>query len=781
MHLQLAAAKNIRTLLSRTATLFGSTAPVPSWVAVRGKRMKVGQVAVLDFSKVESVILIPCVEGALIIYPQALQVGCIFVSYDELKLRFRPVLRSLDGRKGKFLNVLSPPSEFFEWLLQTIRLRLQNQMVRNLLIKDGAKVRAFTGVSTRQQRWEQLIVQVLTKAKDKYYNSGRSLVSDVEYDYLEAMLAARNPKSPILTQVGTAPTERMVELPAHMGSLAKVKNGDESVKGWVRSRAKPSDPVVVSDKLDGASALLVYKSGKLVAAYSRGDHTKGQVITQHMRAIHSVPSTIKASGEVMVRGEVIMKQSVYNKKYKDKYANPRNMMSGQINRKTPNTEVLRDSSFIAHSLVAPIKPHAESLSVLKKLGFEVVRHRVLKASQLADAQLNRLLIGQRKSAECEMDGLVLTINNDRALKEEVRDGNPQFSVAFKDNSNTFIGTVGHVEYRASRLGYYKPRGYLDPPVKHGGVTNTKFTCHNARYVFEEGIGPGAKVEMVRSGDVIPYVVRVVKAVKPQMPPKGTWVWNETGVDIMLKNKDSKDVIVRGNAHFFSGIGVDDVGIGIVQQLYSEGYTSVPDILNMSLAQFGELEGFQQRKAQKTYKNIHTKLNGIDLPKLAAASGVFDRGIGNTLLYRIWEEYGDQMFQWKGWTLEQIVEELSSISGIGVINARKFAEGVPAFLRFWKAVKKHVKLNDPEDSRIKVVSKALEGETFVFTGFRDAGLEERIVRNGGTVGSGVNKDTTMLVAKDPSSGGSKAVKARQLGKKIVDQASLVKYLDGKKAR
>ena len=169
---------------------------------------------------------------------------------------------------------------------------------------------------------------------------------------------------------------------------------------------------------------------------------------------------------------------------------------------------------------------------------------------------------------------------------------------------------------------------------------------------------------------------------------------------------------------------------------------------------------------------------VDLPLVAAASGCFDRGIGETRLRVIWKEYGNDMFGWKGWKPSAIVEEISDLPGVGPVVARQFAEGIPAFLRFWKAISKHVVLSNPEDSAAKLVSQALAGLSFCFTGFRDPEAARIIEQNGGRVASGVAKGLTALIAKDPGSGSGKVQKANQLGIKVMTAMQFQTYLKSK---
>lgn len=776
--IEAANAVRLRSALKQTVPKLGQNAT--SGLVVEGKRVRVGECVVFQNGRTHFTIIIPILEGALMLSPDQRNCGAIYVPDDQVKLRVSVLGRTVDGQKYNQPAVKrSPPHSFIIALLRALFLRLKENMVRNLLVPTSDNVRLFLGVSTPTYTWKKKVTEALKGARDVYYNSSTTpAFTDAEYDYLESLLAELYPAAPLLKKIG-APVERgrKHELPVFMGSLRKVKNGAETVRKWAREKAKPSDTTIVSDKLDGSSALLKYVKGKLVKAFTRGDGTMGQDVTAHMKLL-GVPETIPSTATTHVRGEVIMPRAIFNKKYAEINPNPRNLVAGALNRKVPDVKRMRDMRFLAHSLHGDKRmPAEQSLKLLKKLGFTVVPYTTMTARELNDGVLSKRMISQRKKSEFEMDGLVIQVSSDRAAKEETSEGNPDFSVAFKDNSETFTATVGKVNWDITRHGMIKPVLELDPPVKFGGVTITNITAHNAGYVYQEGLGPGAVITATRSGDVIPYVVAVVKKVKPQMP-KGKWVWNDTHVDILVKNKGSETQVIKANAHFFQKLGVDGVSEGITSKLYAAGYTSIPDILDLSIKQLVDVEGVQKKLAEKIFKEIHKPLQKVDLPLVAAASGCFDRGIGETRLRVIWKEYGNDMFGWKGWKPSAIVEEISDLPGVGPVVARQFAEGIPAFLRFWKAISKHVVLSNPEDSAAKIVSQALAGLSFCFTGFRADDLEKLITTNGGRVASGVAKGLTALIAKDPGSGSGKVQKANQLGIKVMTAMQFQTYLKSK---
>ena len=132
------------------------------------------------------------------------------------------------------------------------------------------------------------LVNIVSTAKDQYYNLGQSSITDAEYDAYEAELRARDPGNPVLQKIGSDVRGNKVKLPIPMGSLDQVQEG-ETVK-WIRNQSLEKVDIVATDKLDGNSVLLVYSdNGDLHSAYSRGDGTYGQDVTRHVRRMSGVP------------------------------------------------------------------------------------------------------------------------------------------------------------------------------------------------------------------------------------------------------------------------------------------------------------------------------------------------------------------------------------------------------------------------------------------------------------------------------------------------------------
>ena len=131
-------------------------------------------------------------------------------------------------------------------------------------------------------------------------------------------------------------------------------------------------------------------------------------------------------------------------------------------------------------------------------------------------------------------------------------GNPDYAFAFKKNIDPKHTTVKQVIWTISKHGYLKPRVELEP-VQIGGTTIQYATAFNAKYVKDNNIGPGTVVAIVRSGDVIPYIVNIVKSTEAEMPKGIDYEWNDTNVDIIVEG-DTQEQKIKQITHFFQKLG-----------------------------------------------------------------------------------------------------------------------------------------------------------------------------------------------------------------------------------
>lgn len=614
------------------------------------------------------------------------------------------------------------------------------------------------------------LVKLLKAAKQAYYNTGefykaasadvppgllrylrptKGVVTDAAYDQLEDALREMDPNHPLLKSVGAAPKKRKVKLAFPMASLDKHKGA--AFDPWAE---RHPGPYVLSDKIDGISIGVKYESGNRLAM-TRGDGITGGDIS-FMAEDLGLP-TLK--GKYKVRGEIVMPVSTFNKLWAAHFANPRNMVGGITNRNDLH-EALSHCRVYMYDLIEPRMKPSAALAKLKELGFRVVPHKVVKS--LNSAQLTKFLQARRSTVPYEMDGLVVAQDK----KVPLVAGNPEHMIAFKDDAadESAIATVLNVEWNPTRTGKLFPRVNIDP-IRLKGVTVTYCSGKSAARIKELGIGPGAKIRIARSGDVIPDIRECIKPVKWQQPDKklGAWSWN--GDNIQLDDHSEGEgtadtVTVKQMTFFLTTLGVERLKGATLQKFLDFGIRDVPSLLKMKEAQFLRVPGTSAKVLTGVWKQLQTAIKDVELHTLMYASGVFGANFGSRRFAAILKAIPD-VLEWSG-SRTALVEAVDDVEGFDLITAKQFAAALPKFRNWLKSVPS-VTYSQPKT--VKRKGKKCANMRVVMTGFRDAALQLEITEQGGEVIDSIKK-ATVLLAKDPNGSSSKLATARGLGISIM---------------
>lgn len=625
------------------------------------------------------------------------------------------------------------------------------------------------------------LIDLLGRAREAYFNGPKKIVSNADFDALHDALAERHPGHPALSDVG-APVERGTALEFWMGSMTKMLD-DKAIAAWQKRQGQgqsqgQEEKRVFSDKLDGVSALLRFKQGA-VSMFTRGNGSKGQNVSHLLPHIRLIPKLRGTSNNFAVRGELLFTHSAWAA-MTERGTNPLSVVAGLVNAKTPNLELARHIDFVAHELVLPAgKSPSQQWAALADMGFQVVGHG--EVSDISAAGLTKLLVERRASSPYNMDGLVIT---EDAPHAPVTSGNPTYAFAFKSKSTMEQAetTVTGVTWKTSKDGYMKPVVEFDP-VNIKGFTVSKATGYNARYIAESLLGPGSRIVVIRSGDVIPTITKVLSTAskQPSLPPgEGTvWDWNETRVDIRLC-ESSASTEVQQLYHFVEKIGTKGVGPALVQRFYDAGKTTLPSIYAMSPADIAGIDGFQETSAANAHAALHTALRAAPVPLLMAASSTLGRGMGerklNTIIAAI-PRLADPAIR-----LVPSASELIAIPGIEQRTATPLQAGLPKFwalydeLQAFMGPRQQQRAVAQPDAPHLVGPGFLSNEVFVFTGFRDKDLEARIVAAGGTVAPSLTAKVTRVIIKNEAGRDStKARNAEAKGIPLVLAADFAKYM------
>ena len=274
---------------------------------------------------------------------------------------------------------------------------------------------------------------------------------------------------------------------------------------------------------------------------------------------------------ITIRGELIIKEKLFEEKYSLKYSNSRNFISGLVNKKKLTNEdinILKDIDFVGYEVIKP-----ENLKPSEQLKFLSLKTNCVKfidsinSEKLTNEFLSEKLVDWRKNYEYNIDGIICI--DDKVYPRESK--NPGHAFAFKMvlSDQSAEAKVLDVLWSASKDGFLKPRVQIEE-VNIGGAKINYATVFNAKYIEDNKIGVGAVIKIIRSGDVIPKIEEVITSAETPLMPKEKYIWNETHVDIMLENKeDDKTVKLKNIAGFFKTLDVEGLGEGNIKKIIDE--------------------------------------------------------------------------------------------------------------------------------------------------------------------------------------------------------------------
>jgi NAD-dependent DNA ligase len=696
--------------------------------------------------------------------------------FDFLGLEYKSPIERTDGRaivvkasKPKLIIEESDSeSESEEYVLPakpTTKLASKKIMILENEVEDEtykniANDFKKNGISVLESLNEKQLSQLLREANRAYYNE-EPFFTDNQYDIVKEFVESRYPSNVVLHEIG-APVERnKVKLPYPMGSMDKIKPDTNALANWM---AKYKGPYVLSCKLDGVSGLYTTE-GASPKLYTRGDGKVGQDIS-HLIPFLRLPKT----KGIVIRGEFIIPKALFDAKYKETFANPRNMVAGIVNHKTIN-EAIKDLHFVAYELMKPIRKPSEQMELLLTLDVETVLYKI--EPTITNELLSNTLLEWRYNYAYEIDGVIVA--NDSVY--ERKSGNPEHAFAFKMvlSDQVAEAKVVDVIWAASKDGYLKPRVQIEP-INLGGVQITYATGFNGAFINDNKIGIGAIIELIRSGDVIPYIRKVVVPAQEPRMPSIPFKWNDTHVDIMLEDLESDETVREKNiTGFFRGIGVEGLSTGNVKRIIETGYDSVPEILKMTIGDFLQVEGFKEKTASKLHDGIKEKIDAASLTTIMSASNMFGRGFSEKKIDLIMESYPKVLLS-KESDAQKIVK-ISAIKGMATKSAESFVERIPEFINFIKeaGIVKKLAEGIPEKKEVDQ-SNPLFGKSIVMTGFRDTALQEAIKDVGAKLGSSVSSKTFVVLVKDKDEDTGKANEARKLSVPLMTPEEFtIKYL------
>ena len=686
--------------------------------------------------------------------------------FDFLGLEYKSPIERTDGRaivvktsKPKLI-IEDSDSDSEEYILPAKPVK-KIMILEDEVVKSGEPLEDETykniandfkkkGISVLESLNENQLSELLRESNAAYYNE-EPFFTDNQYDIVKEFVESKYPSNPVLHEIG-APVERnKVILPYPMGSMDKIKPDTNALANWT---SKFSGPYVLSCKLDGVSGLYTTEGPK-PKLYTRGDGKIGQDIS-HLIPFLRLPKT----KGLVIRGEFIIPRALFETKYKDKFANPRNMVAGIVNHKTIN-EAVQDLHFVAYEVMNPIKKPSQQLAFLLTLDVEVVLYKI--EPTINNELLSNTLLDWRYNYAYEIDGVIVT--NDALYKRKA--GNPEHAFAFKMvlSDQVAEAKVVDVIWAASKDGYLKPRVQIEP-INLGGVQITYATGFNGAFINDNKIGVGSTIELIRSGDVIPYIRKVIVPAEEPRMPSIPFKWNDTHVDIMLEDLESDQTVREKNiTGFFRGIGVEGLSTGNIKRIMEAGYDSIPQILKMTIEDLLQIDGFKEKMATKIHDGIKEKIDAASLTKIMSASNMFGRGFSEKKIELIMVSYPKVLLSKE--SNAQKITKILAIKGMATKSAEAFVERIPYFINFIKESGLVKKLAE-KISEKKPVNQfhPLFGKSIVMTGFRDTALQEALKDIGAKIGSSVSSKTFVVLVKDKEEDTGKANEARKLNVPLI---------------
>ena len=615
------------------------------------------------------------------------------------------------------------------------------------------------------------VIEQLKRHDDLYYNDCPE-ISDAEYDLLRVQAYNQHPADPYFNQVGSSVRGGKIPLPYPMGSLDQVRT-DSDIENWLK-RVQPEGCLVITDKLDGVSGLLVYNYGKLQIAYSRGNGVEGADITRHVVNMPRAVLEIPVKGKVAVRVEFIIRKDTFESKFSGKFKNARNMVAGCLNSKECLLEYLSQIYPVVTSLedypsTMHIYSRVDALMAITQLGMKTVESSVIKVHLSSTDHFKEMLQLAVDNSAFQLDGIVISTNCVDTLQKRVGNLNPLHSVKFKSPSaySTVETTVVGVHWDISKSGYLKPRVEVDP-VELCGTTVTFASGFNGRFIMQNNIGRGTTILITKSGDVIPHIVEVLVSTKADMPSE-EYAWLDSGVEIGVSENHPR-VKFKQALSFVETLGVEYLGEANLKKFFSYFNLWDTDFTTFCNTLFElspvKWEYFLGANGLKVYNSLRKSLTGIPMAKML---GVLPF-MGHSLGVRKFEILLEQVSEDHIFNLTK--EDIMKLNGFGEETACQLVVSLPLAKKFLSS---HVGCYTlAEKSKVEGIKYA--GLNVVMTGFRDKIMEDTIKANGGVISSGVSTQTTHLVTKDAGSTSNKSARARELGIPIVTLREFTKILE-----
>lgn len=613
------------------------------------------------------------------------------------------------------------------------------------------------------------------KAKNAYYR-GESIMTDTQFDRLEAELKAEGSK--VINVVGeTLDNEvkhysKMLSLDKlHVNDIDDISSDSVFTKAFVtwftktcQSNSIPfATEFYIEPKYDGSSCNLIYRHGKLYKAATRGNGTEGTDITNKMSLI--VPISIPDKSPVIeIRGEVNIKTDIFSQKYASDFKNARNFVAGILSRDDKFETIVPDFDFIGYEFrnhESNEYYHIQNTTEkLRSFGFitpDVYKARVKDIEKVVkkmhDFRLNESLYG--------LDGMVIKFPEEYRTKIGETGHHPKWAVAIKFPPTEAITYIRNISWRVGQTGVFTPVANLDP-VDLDGSTVSNVTLHNYGNVITKGLLPGAKIAIVKSGDIIPFVKTIIK---PNFNNPEKWIPTTCstpeckievdGIHLCCTNPNCTTRLISKLGSGLRVFGIENIGGATVNKLFTAGIKSIIDVFDPSkfneanLINSGE---FKKGRALEIVLDAVKKHEKFTYARII--NSLMFENVGNAMSEQIAKHFKGETPDWT--SMSRVAYEPF------LDNTSKEYQRVVQFVNLISSIGENLE-DEVKVDNSNLIPIVLTGSPKEF-GFKTK--EEFLKAHPGFYNSDNLKDAKYLVTDDLSSTSSKMKNAIKLGVEII---------------
>ncbi|MBP3619125.1 MAG: NAD-dependent DNA ligase LigA [Clostridia bacterium] len=640
----------------------------------------------------------------------------------------------------------------------------------------------------KMQRMKELVGLVNMHDRN-YYELDAPTISDKEYDELfyelfdlEQELGVVLPNSPTQRVSGQA-IDKFVKHKHEVKllSMLKVRSVEDMGSFFEDMKSFTNNPeIAIEYKFDGLTVVVEYREGMFYGATTRGNGEVGEVVTEQVKTIRSLPLEIPFKGKLLVRGEGMMTNSSfkkYNKTAEEPLKNPRNGVAGAIRNLDPKETAKRKLDYFCYDVLIAegkkFETQEQMHDFIEENGFKTGGFfKIAKTLDEAEKIINQ--VDKEKSAlDVLIDGMVLKLNQ-VAPREDIGFTNkfPKWARAFKFEAEEISTTLNDVVWQVGRSGRVTPIAELEP-VELAGATISRATLNNIDDIRKKNVSIGSRVFIRRSNEVIPEVLGLAeeyehskKIETPKVCPCCKKELTQVGPLLYCTNHDDcKEQIVARLVHFVSrnAFNIEGLSEKTLEQFYDNlGVRHYSDLYRLTKQQLLTLDKFKDKKAENIISSIEKSKN-IDLNRFLFGLGILE--VGDKTAKDLAKNF--KTFEnVKNSTFEQLLQ-IEDIGEIIAQNIIEFFQDEANIVEIERLFEVGVVPNKQEGA----ASQVLEGLTFVLTGtlpnYSRQDMTSIIEKNGGKTASSVSAKTSYVLAGEDA--GSKLAKAKSLGIKILSES------------